>query len=61
LLANETKELIVLTFLSLLDLARSNNIFISQDDNFEDIIISNKISNDVIPNDVIPNDIILQN
>ncbi|MFY8161016.1 MAG: segregation and condensation protein A [Candidatus Kapaibacteriota bacterium] len=58
LLANETKELIVLTFLSLLDLARSNNIFISQDDNFEDIIISNKISNDVIPNDVIPNDVI---
>lgn len=53
LLANETKELIVLTFLSLLDLARSNNIFISQDDNFEDIIISNKISNDVIPNDII--------
>lgn len=52
LLTNETKELIVLTFLSLLDLARSNNIFISQDDNFEDIIISNKISNDLIPNDI---------
>ena len=44
LLATETKEMIVITFLSLLDLARSNSILISQDDNFDDIIISSYIS-----------------
>lgn len=40
LLSNESKDIIVVTFLSLLDMARQSDILISQDDNFDDIIIS---------------------
>lgn len=37
---NKPKSVIVVTFLALLELIRSNELFISQDDLFEDIIIS---------------------